>query len=255
MALQPTTFNLTYEYLSSGFCQPVDPVMVRPVATNDPALASFLLERPPHILFDGEVRRLSHEIVADEPNPWQRARRIFQWVHEHIPWAGAREYSTIESLSRYALDHRWGDCGIQTMLFMTLCRLNGIPARWVSGWRTGPDKNMHDWCEIYIDPYGWLPADVSDGLVPSPAERERWFYLGGLDSYRLVVNSDYSQTLYPAKRHFRSETVDFQRGEVEWRGGNLYFDQWDYEFTVEELPTPTAALPPQAREQPRDSTK
>jgi hypothetical protein len=24
--------------------------------------------------------------------------------------------------------------------------------------------------------------------------------------------------------------VDSQRGEVEWRGGNLYFDQWDYSF-------------------------
>jgi hypothetical protein len=24
--------------------------------------------------------------------------------------------------------------------------------------------------------------------------------------------------------------VDSQRGEVEWRGGNLYFDKWDYHF-------------------------
>ncbi|UCH11818.1 MAG: hypothetical protein JSU61_04635 [Fidelibacterota bacterium] len=39
----------------------------------------------------------------------------------------------------------------------------------------------------------------------------------------------------PAKVHFRSETVDSQRGEVEWRGGNLYFDQWDWEFEWEEI--------------------
>ena len=30
--------------------------------------------------------------------------------------------------------------------------------------------------------------------------------------------------------HPRSDTVDSQRGEVEWRGGNLYYDQWDYTF-------------------------
>jgi hypothetical protein len=30
----------------------------------------------------------------------------------------------------------------------------------------------------------------------------------------------------------RSEPVDFQRGEVEWRGGNLYFDKWDYHMEV-----------------------
>jgi len=32
--------------------------------------------------------------------------------------------------------------------------------------------------------------------------------------------------------------VDSQRGEVEWRGGNLYFDQWDYEFEAHVLTTP-----------------
>jgi len=29
--------------------------------------------------------------------------------------------------------------------------------------------------------------------------------------------------------------VDLQRGEAEWSGGNLYFDQWDYDFVA----TPT----------------
>jgi hypothetical protein len=81
-----------------------------------------------------------------------------------------------------------------------------------------------------------VPVDVTFGLVTSEDERERWFYLGGTDRYRMVVNTDYSQELYPLKTFFRSEIVDFQRGEVEWRGGNLYFDQWDYHFQVEEIP-------------------
>ena len=38
---------------------------------------------------------------------------------------------------------------------------------------------------------------------------------------------------YPAKIYPRSETVDFQRGEVEWRGGNLYFNQWRWGFTID----------------------
>jgi transglutaminase-like putative cysteine protease len=198
-------------------------------------LRPFLEEHPPHLVFNEAVRDLSRNIVGDETNPYLKARRIFQWVYEHIPWAGAREYSTLESLTQYALERKHGDCGIQTMLFMTLCRLNGIPARWESGWTTGADNNMHDWCAIYLAPYGWLPVDVSYGLVDSDNEREKWFFLGGMDSYRLVVNSDYAQTLYPAKTHFRSEIVDFQRGEVEWRGGNLYFDQWTWNFEVEEI--------------------
>jgi hypothetical protein len=41
--------------------------------------------------------------------------------------------------------------------------------------------------------------------------------------------------LYPKKIYPRSETVDFQRGEVEWSGGNLYFPQWDYSMEIEYL--------------------
>jgi transglutaminase-like putative cysteine protease len=239
VAGQPTVFQLVYEYAASASHQRIEPARVRPVPGNDPALAPFLAEQPPQIAFDEQMRTLSREILAGESNAYWQARRIFQWINEHIPWAGAREYSTLESLPRYALEHRQGDCGIQTMLFITLCRLNGIPARWVSGWTTGPDKDMHDWCEIYLAPYGWVPADVSYGLVAGETERERWFHLGGIDSYRLVVNTDFAQPLFPAKSHFRSETVDFQRGEAEWRGGNLYFDRWDYELEVEDLPAAT----------------
>ena len=33
--------------------------------------------------------------------------------------------------------------------------------------------------------------------------------------------------LFPAK-----DVSLFQRGEVEWDGGNLYFDQWNYEMKI-----------------------
>jgi hypothetical protein len=87
-----------------------------------------------------------------------------------------------------------------------------IPARWETGWTTGPDQNMHDWWEIYLAPYGWVPADVWYESLDSEQEREKWFYLGGIDCYRLVVNTDHNQPRYPAKSFFRSELVDFQRG-------------------------------------------
>ncbi len=243
LAWMPTRFGVTYEYVNRGFHRRLDPARVRAVSVSDPSLAPFLAERPPHLVFDEDLRRLSREIVGGETNLCRVAQRLFEWVHGNIPWAGAREYSTLECLPRYALERRHGDCGIQTMLFMALCRMNGIPARWESGWVTGPDKNMHDWCRIYLEPYGWVPADVSYGLTASSNEAERWFYLGGLDSCRLVVNTDHGQPLFPAKTHFRSEPVDFQRGEVEWRGGNLYFDQWECSLEVSEIAAGTAAAP------------
>jgi len=70
--------------------------------------------------------------------------------------------------------------------------------------------------------------DVTYGMRSSKDESLKWFYLNGMDSYRLIFNDDFSSAMYPAKSFPRSETVDSQRGEVEWRGGNLYFDKWDW---------------------------
>jgi hypothetical protein len=59
-----------------------------------------------------------------------------------------------------------------------------------------------------------------------------YFYIGGIDPYRMIVNTDYGQYLSPRKKYPRSETVDFQRGEVEWKGGNLYFNKWSYSLEI-----------------------
>ena len=109
--------------------------------------------------------------------------------------------------------------------------------RWQSGFMLHPGfENLHDWAEIYLVGLGWVPVDQSFGLqrrlLP---ESERYFYLGGMDGFRWVVNSGISGNFLPAKEHERSETIDFQRGEVELRGGNLYFDSWDYSFEVTSL--------------------
>jgi hypothetical protein len=177
------------------------------------------------------MRKFSREVVGDEKNPYRIAQKLFAAV-DRIPWAGAREYSTISNISDYALHAGHADCGQQTLLLMTLLRLNGIPARWQSGWvySDGQYDNMHDWGWLYLAPYGWVPMDVTFGHLDSPDPQIAGFYLGGLDAYRLTFNDDISQPFVPAKQHVRSETVDSQRGEVEWRGGNLYFDKWDYEF-------------------------
>ena len=123
---------------------------------------------------------------------------------------------------------------------MTLLRLNGIPSRWQSGmvYSDTDYDNLHDWGWLYLAPFGWLPMDVTTGELASDDPALRGFYLGSLDAYRIAFNDDFSTALVPPKRHFRSETVDSQRGEVEWEGGNLYYDQWDYRFKAKVLPAP-----------------
>jgi transglutaminase-like putative cysteine protease len=206
--------------------------------TKDPDLVRlYTKEEAPHIIFSDKIKDLSRSIVGDEKNPATILKLIYDWMNANIPWAGAREYSTIPNISEYCVDKKYGDCGIQSLLLITLCRYNGIPAKWQSGWMVLPDEvNLHDWCEVYLDQYGWFPVDPSFKLLPADNEKVRYFYVNGIDPYHFVVNNDISKPLYPAKIYPRSETVDFQRGELEWRGGNLYFDTWDYDMKVSYTP-------------------
>ena len=226
-----TTFKVDYEYTSNGVYVPVDPARVK-APTITPELVPFIREEPPHIVFTPELKKLSKEIVGEESNPVLIARKLFAWVDTNVTWATTREYSTVPSLSMYPFENRHGDCGMLTLLYITLCRLNGIPARWQSGWEfRPPDQFMHDWGMIYFEPYGWVPMDVTYGLRETANEAMKYFYVSGMDSYRLIFNDAISQPLYPAKMFPRSETVDLQRGEVEWRGGNLYFNKWEGDLT------------------------
>ena len=232
---RPARFQVEYSYISRGSYVDIGPEKVKRINPAGP-LAEFLKEEAPHILFTDALKQLSRSIVGNETNPYLIARKLFAWVDQNIPWASAREYSTIRNIPMYAYEHKHGDCGIQTLLFITLCRINGIPARWQSGWEfQPPDDSMHDWGMIYFEPYGWMPMDVTYGLRQRD-EAYKWFYLQGMDSYRLIFNDAISRPFFPPKKHFRSETVDAQRGEVEWNGGNLYFDQWDWNMQWMEVP-------------------
>lgn len=233
---QPTIarYSLTYTALSEVPRITMDETLT--FGESLPLFNEFTKEEKPHLVFSDELKALSDKITSGSKNKTEILKRIFTWISNNIPWASALEYSTIKNISGYCIENGHGDCGIQTMLFMTLCRFNGIPARWQSGWMLHPGSlNLHDWCLIYTDQYGWIPVDQSFGIQNFDDPNMKYFYLGNTDNYHFIVNDGYSQNLFPAKVYPRSETVDFQRGEVEWKGGNLYFNNWDYDMKVEFL--------------------
>ncbi len=233
---KPTEFKLSVEFTGVNEFHKLYPDSVLDYKINSDEYKKYTSERNPHIVFTDRVKELSKNIVGDETNPILKAKKIYKWIHNNIPWAGAREYSTIENISDYCLSTMHGDCGIKTLTFITLARYNGIPARWESGLMLHPKNwNLHDWGEVYFEGIGWVPVDQSFGLQIAEDEDTKWFFLGGNDAFHMIVNNDFSQPLFPAKIFPRSETVDFQRGEVEWRGGNLYFNKWDYFINVEYL--------------------
>lgn len=230
---KPTTFSVEYEYTSSAEWHHLKPEDILPYKKNTSIYKKYTSEREKHILFTPRIKELATQIVGNEQNPLLKVKKIYEWINQ-IPWASAREYSTLDNIPEYVLDNKHGDCGQVSLLFITLARYCGIPAKFQSGFMMHPGgKNMHDWAQVYFEGVGWVPVDQSFGLFPSKNQDEKYFFMTGIDSYRMIVNDDYSNSLFPAKKYPRSETVDFQRGEVEWRKGNLYFDKWKWNLEIE----------------------
>lgn len=233
VANQPTIFNSTLEFTSAAQYFSLTPEMIKPYQKETTTYKEFTAEMPPQIIFSPEIKYLADNILRNETNPLVQVQKIYKWINDSVTWASALEYSIMPDIPGFVIENRHGDCGMQTLLFMTLARSVGIPVKWQSGWMLHPGEvNLHDWCEVYYEGIGWVPLDQSFGLQNSPDEKIRDFYITGIDAYRLIVNDDIGSQFTPGKKYFRSEPYDFQRGELEWKGGNLYFDKWSWHMEV-----------------------
>lgn len=230
----PTVFWVEYEATSRGEWFDLSEIEVVPYDESRSLFQTYTAERAPHMLFSERIRNVTDSVTRDAQTPVEILQAIYRYISSNYPWASALEYSTLGNIPEYVLDTQKGDCGQVALLLITMLRYKGIPARWQSGWMTHPGSvNLHDWAEVYFEGTGWVPVDISFGRGTSiPIQPGREFFMSGIDSYRLYINSDYSGTFSPEKRYPRSETIDFQRGEVESNRWNLYFDQWRYKMEV-----------------------
>lgn len=213
-------FFVDYEYVSTVRLFDMNaPVPKAPLYPDAPApTEDDLNELPGHVMFTPYLRALAADICAGETDQLRRARRIYDYVTEHVRYSFMREYFLLPPIAEYAALGLKGDCGVQALLFITLCRIAGIPARWQSGLScTLTEAGSHDWAQFYVEDWGWLFADCSfGGSALRSGSRERWdFYFGNLDPFRMVANSRFQARLNPPKRFGRIDPYDNQTGECE----------------------------------------
>lgn len=209
--------RVDYVEMKGWEVQPVDPA----------EFAEDLKEQLPHIRFTPYMRALAQELTEGLENPLDRARSIYDYLTTHVEYSFVRSYFTIENLAEYAAIGGRGDCGIQALMFITLCRIAGVPARWQSGLYTTPfSAGCHDWAQVYIAPYGWRYVDCSFGgsAHREGDEKRRRFYFGNLDPFRMVANSRFQQEFDVRKNFLRADPYDNQRGEAEYEDRGLGFE-------------------------------
>jgi tetratricopeptide (TPR) repeat protein len=109
------------------------------------------------------ISRLAGRIAAGEKTSYYRAVRIYEYVQSHFAF---RERPEPRSLGE-CLSDRELQCCDATLMFVSLCRSAGIPARFFSGLFISKDRfyypQTHSWAQVFTDETGWIPVDVTLG--------------------------------------------------------------------------------------------
>lgn len=179
-----------------------------------------LSEKLPHIRFTPYLWNLIDLIFHDENikniSDIAKARRIYDFVTLNVNYSYVLPYAIYDNIPEYVATVFKGDCGFQALLFITLCRMVGIPAKWQSGWSiTSISASSHDWAIIYLEDYGWVPVDLSFGGGRKDNEDLRLFYFTNLDGFRMFANTEFQGDFEPRKISWRLDPYDNQTGEME----------------------------------------
>lgn len=223
------SFEVVYRYRHTA--RYVDPLTL-PWDGSRPQF--YVGEYLPHIAFTPCLRDLAVRLTEELDSPVEKAAAIYGYVTEFVDYRFQPAYVLLDSIADSCAKELRGDCGVMALLFITLCRAAGVPARWQSGLHVTPDAaGCHDWAMFYAAPYGWLYADPSFGSGArrnGEAERRK-HYFGNLDPCRMVANSAFQAPLTPPAPCYRSDPYDNQLGEMAVDGVGL--DGWEMERSVD----------------------
>ena len=183
---------------------------------------------------------LAAELTEGLTSPAEKARAIYGYVTGMVDYRYQPAYLQLDCIPDQCAKTLRGDCGVYALLFITLCRIAGIPARWQSGLYVRPgDPGSHDWAMFYLAP----PRLAVGGLLLRrlrPARRgggAPLALLRQLDPWRMVANSAFQAPLTPPMPDWRYDPYDNQMGElmVDGRGLDSIQRKWTQEVLELEL--------------------
>jgi hypothetical protein len=149
----------------------------------------------PRIQCDHEaIRNQAKKIVGDEKDALKAARKLEAWVFRTL----RKSYSDNADTALEVLDHKAGDCTEHSLLFVSLARALGIPAREVGGVAyvrmSKPLFGWHAWGEVH-DGHQWVSVDPTwnevyvDATHVKLSEGSRdlaWFNVAGKIKLKVV---------------------------------------------------------------------
>lgn len=149
----------------------------RSPATETPSSAS--LAATPLIQADHpRIVQKAAEIVAAADSPGEKARKLVQWVYDHLQ---KRPVLSVPNALE-TLENGVGDCNEHAVLVAALARAAGVPAEVEAGLVYLRGRfYYHAWNLLYVPEWGgWITADAVLGQFPADVTHIR-FVRGGAD--------------------------------------------------------------------------
>jgi hypothetical protein len=136
------------------------------------------------------LRSLARRITRGEPAPYRKAHAIYRYLLDELEYD---PQSDALPLTAYLEQGSASGRGYG-LLYVTLLRTVGIPARPVAGYLVFGEKETrrHVWAEFYLPDFGWFPVDPALGegqlsLSTSIGDARR-FYFGNLDNQHITFS-------------------------------------------------------------------
>lgn len=111
---------------------------------------------------------LDENIIKDEKDDYQKAKRIYEWIMKNIKYASPQDQNI--GLKPYdVFKYKVAVCGGYSNLYKAMLNLVGIPSVLVTG---NTSAGAHEWNMVYVDGK-WFFSDSTWG-----SSNEKWFDYG-----------------------------------------------------------------------------
>ncbi len=198
---ESVTFDQTYEItLNAISFQDIDETDIGVYDTSDEIFELYCNHSELYYERDNNsLINQSNIIVSPGDNPIEKAEKIYNWVSNYLTYNDDMPGQEIGALAAY--NQQQGDCSEFSSLMVTLLRIQGIPARKVTGFLISNDPSTrpnsgnswtfnvnqldtnilgHAWVEYYVSDVGWIACD--------PTWHQSANYFNRIDFLRFNLN-------------------------------------------------------------------
>ena len=183
-------YSLTYLPYAPGNAQTEAAVSASAVLSDpryDQAARDYLTV-PQHMYAQKELQTIVAEATAGARTPYEQALGIQNYLRTHYAYSldVSQPPEGVDFVAWFLIGERQGYCTYFATAMTMLCRIAGLPARYVTGYLAVPDdsgvavvtgRDAHAWTEVYLNGFGWLDFDATprtdndrstDGDAPPP---------------------------------------------------------------------------------------